>query len=240
MTSKLSRRGFLVSLIALGATYFLPEDATAEQVDQIWEEALKTPWYFEVNEWGTITEPDAGVAQRWGDVFEDIWPDDMETYRDVISTVDACVPLQSHFTVLASDEADRLAEIPPRQLGPKGRKLLASLEEDAFDGWRVWVKSEGDAGVARFRAAIEDWLQQPADAAQIAWFPVGYGAQGQAMAFFERMDWDERNALGVVIIEGDHPGSTYYAAELKVSIADANETAEALKLPFRFRPEGSA
>jgi hypothetical protein len=44
------------------------------------------------------------------------------------------------------------------------------------------------------------------------------------------------DALGVVIIEGEHPGSTYYAAELVRDIDDANRAAKAAGLPVRFVP----
>ncbi len=49
------------------------------------------------------------------------------------------------------------------------------------------------------------------------------------------MDPDVRDELGVVVAEGEHPGNTYYAAELRKSVYEANATAEALGLPFRFR-----
>jgi hypothetical protein len=52
------------------------------------------------------------------------------------------------------------------------------------------------------------------------------------------MDADHRDELGVVIVEGDHPGSDYFAAELRVEIADANRSAAKLGLPFRFRRKG--
>jgi hypothetical protein len=42
-------------------------------------------------------------------------------------------------------------------------------------------------------------------------------------------------ALGIVVVEGDRPGSSYYAAELRGSIDDANAAAAKLELPFRFR-----
>ena len=46
------------------------------------------------------------------------------------------------------------------------------------------------------------------------------------------------DALGVVIVEGDRPGSSYFAAELRNELADANAAAQRLGLPFRFRAEG--
>ncbi len=43
------------------------------------------------------------------------------------------------------------------------------------------------------------------------------------------------DALGVLIVEGEHPGSSYYAAELRNDIEEANGVAQSLGLPFRFK-----
>jgi len=41
--------------------------------------------------------------------------------------------------------------------------------------------------------------------------------------------------LGIVIVEGCHPGSTYYAAELRNDVDNANITARKLGLNYRFK-----
>jgi len=41
--------------------------------------------------------------------------------------------------------------------------------------------------------------------------------------------------LGIVIVEGCHPGSTYYAAELRNDVDNANITARKLGLKYRFK-----
>jgi hypothetical protein len=46
------------------------------------------------------------------------------------------------------------------------------------------------------------------------------------MSFFQEMDGKMLDALGVVIVEGDHPGSTYFAAELRGVMEDANTVTE--------------
>jgi hypothetical protein len=55
------------------------------------------------------------------------------------------------------------------------------------------------------------------------------------MSFFQDMDGEMLDALGVVIVEGDHPGSTYFAAELRGEMNVANAVAEREGLPFPFR-----
>jgi hypothetical protein len=59
------------------------------------------------------------------------------------------------------------------------------------------------------------------------------------MEFFESLPFATLEAIGVVIVEGDHPGSTYYAAELSGSIELANVKVAELELPFRFKKEGA-
>ena len=44
-------------------------------------------------------------------------------------------------------------------------------------------------------------------------------------------------SLGVEIVEGDHPGSPYIAAELSIPIAEANKKADAAGIFIRFHPQ---
>jgi hypothetical protein len=48
------------------------------------------------------------------------------------------------------------------------------------------------------------------------------------------MDREKRELLGVNIIEGEHPGSTYYAAEFHGDVEEANAIAAAEGIPVRF------
>lgn len=244
MSLKLNRRSFLQSLVALGASYVIPADATPAQIRKVWQEALAHPWHFEVNEWGTITEPDFVQNETWDDIFN-ICTGHLKTPDDVINEVNGCQPLINHFQHLADLEKDELSsdlETEPA-LGLLRqrhiRKIVKAIQDDPDDGWQDWIELEGMGGVQRFKEEIEDWLGLPADYDQSEWFPLNYGPQGQAKAFFESLDNDTLSTLGVVIIEGDHPGSTYYAAELRQSIKEANAAAEGLGLPFRFKPENS-
>jgi hypothetical protein len=63
---------------------------------------------------------------------------------------------------------------------------------------------------------------------------------GQDMAyqmFSEGCYADKARALGVEIVEGDHPGSSYIAAELSLPIAEANKKAEEAGFDIRFKNE---
>jgi hypothetical protein len=58
-----------------------------------------------------------------------------------------------------------------------------------------------------------------------------------ALYLFQDMSCTQLEVLGVSIIEGEFPGSSYFAAELDVSIEEANKSAEQAKIPIRFYRE---
>jgi hypothetical protein len=53
------------------------------------------------------------------------------------------------------------------------------------------------------------------------------------------MEPDDLEALGVEIVEGEHPGSTYYAAELRGDLGAANRVAVERGIPVRFLRQDS-
>lgn len=61
----------------------------------------------------------------------------------------------------------------------------------------------------------------------------GVTAQGAALLFWRDGDLDPAD-FGIVVVEGEHPGSSYYAAELRGSIEYANVQAQKLGAAVRF------
>ena len=59
----------------------------------------------------------------------------------------------------------------------------------------------------------------------------GATLQGAAIEFIHRMDGYDLGVIEVVIVEGDHPGGTYYAAELTVNLEAANKAASKAGIP---------
>ena len=241
----ITRRTFLAGLLSVGATIALPvplAQATPAQVNTAWKQLLKDPWYFEVNGHGTIVEADAEEPKIRSDVF-DVDLGRACTPDSLVQDVEGCTPLVSHFQRLAADELENIQyKLDDEDLTSTERKRLerlADVLDDPDDGWAAWVQLEGETGLPRFVGEVEDWLSSPIKGEDYQWFPIRSGAQGQAMAFFESMDNATLDALGVVIIEGEHPGSSYYAAELRQPIDEANEAAADLELPFRFKVEGT-
>jgi hypothetical protein len=207
---------------------------------------LPGPFYFfEVAEYGTLSDPGVPEPKLRADVFQSLSPGFIRSADDVISEIDGCTPLASHFSILAEehlasieaeleDEDSDLGFIKRRRLA----FLAAALQGDPDTGWRDWVAHEGDAGLDGFKEIIQDWLDAPVEWDEAEWFDSGWSGQSAALGFFSDLDAQVCKALGVVIIEGDRPGSSYYAAELRDEIANANQAARTLGLAFRFRAEG--
>lgn len=151
--------------------------------------------------------------------------------------------MRSHFQTLAADELEDVEmSSVDGEVDPARRARLLALQaalRDEDDGWQDWVKLEGQPGLARFRVEIDKWLSEPVNWSYSDFWPDGWSGQGMAMQFFQQLDRDVLNDLGVVIVEGEHPGSSYYAAELRDTIEQGNQAALRLGLPFRFREEAA-
>ncbi len=89
-------------------------------------------------------------------------------------------------------------------------------------------------GIAKARQDIRAWLGQPIDWQCLDDVPIHVGPQGLALAYFENLRVAHLEALGIDLVYGDRPGSTYYAAELRNDIDDANDVALALGLNTTF------
>ena len=228
------------SLIALGATIALPEKATRAQVSEVWEQVLRDPWFFEVNDAGTIAQPDEREPRVNSDVY-DIWVAFLKTPNDLIEEVDQYDELRGHFQSLAATELEDVEmQLDTEGLSGLKRKRLLALQaafEDEDNGWQDWVRLGGLQALPRHKDALDQWLAARVNWGQSDFWPRGWNSQGEALSFFQQLDGDIVDALGVVIIEGEHPGSSYYAAELRMPIAETNEASELLGLPFRFREE---
>ena len=201
--------------------------------------------FYEVAGHGTLTDPGVAGPKVRADVFERLSLGIIRTTDELICEVDDCVPLASHFSILAEahlasieeeleDEDSGLGSIARRRLA----FLAAALRHDPDTGWRDWVAHEGDPGLAGFKERIEDWLAEGIDWDEAEWFDSGWSGQDAALGFFSDLSAAVRKLLGVVIIEGEYPGSSYYAAELRGEIGPAKAAAQALGLAFRFRAQG--
>ena len=63
-----------------------------------------------------------------------------------------------------------------------------------------------------FCGEIDEWMTEPVNWFYSEFWPQGWSRQGRSLAFFSDLDAHVVKALGVKIVESEHPGSSYYAA----------------------------
>lgn len=220
----MDRREFLKSIFALGVSLSLPSfdvsSASADEIDTAWEQLKRKPFYFEVSEWGALTTAGMDFPVTRGECRNldqsDIASVDL-LLAAVVNQWDIEGIVGRAYLTSMNAEGDEY-EVPIN-------KLIAWLNatpsnfEYAQEQVQAWMDDtdldENDCEMANLR---------------------GNTGQGNALRFFRDGDLNNK-ALGIVIVEGDRPGSSYFAAELRHSIEDANAAAIELHLPFRFRAE---
>ena len=131
------------------------------------------------------------------------------------------------------------------QLESIAEDVVADCAEEAdvsgdIPEWEEWLAKASDDDVAYLESRIREWLDDKPDVgAEYEWLPPmnTLTPESRAYTFFKSQDDDLLDALGVVFVEGDHPGSTYFGAEFHGDIDEANRIAESENIPIRFVAE---
>ena len=224
----MNRREFLKSLVAFGVAVALPIDfATASgsstfnidtasdaEVDAILDSGA---YDFVVSEYGTISFADfvepATREEAYGysvDQLQDI--DDLQNFADSNTL---------HYRL------QRIYELE-----------LDDEPEDADFGWITWLNESPAEARKLIYDEVEKYLDEAPDfSEEWEYLPDSANAQGLAYRFFHSEDWELLDQLGVVIIDGEHPGSSYFAAELTIPVAEGNQRAKDLNVAYRFKAE---
>lgn len=182
--------------------------------------------WFEVDDCNTIRYADFEAPETRSDTYE-IYPGNPETPEELVEAAESCVPLQGliaeHYTNYRED--------------PGHPDRLLTLPEEPDDGWRDWVLALDTQIFTQLMDSVLAWFQEEPDwMYEEDYIPDLATAQGAALAYFN----DERELcqqLGIKIVEGEYPGSSYYAAELRGTVEAANAAAESAGLAIRFRRE---
>ena len=200
---------------------------------------------FEVTEGHTLrmanyAEPE--TRTEFYEVVADRWKG---SPQDLCDAMYECQPLAWAVNSIYSNFRDEVvADVGAAEVDAKLNKRrivalkerLKKLPEEPEEGATAWLlgltKSEFEANVV---PQIQEWFSEPPDwNFENDYLPQTGTAQGAALEFFRSMDADAVDLLGVNIVEGDRPDSSYYAAELRGHIDVANRAAEAAGLPVRF------
>ncbi len=212
------------------------------------EKILKKPSEFVVLRGGTLEMSGFIEATTRSEFYEDVESYWSGSPNDLDNAMGECQPLAwavqyIYFDVrnellYSLDEAEA-EENPNLHRIRNLRERIATLPAEPEDGAGYWLLglSSEDFQV-QVVPEIEKWFQSPPD-----WrFEDDYleetgTAQGAALSFFRDIYPDWADILEIDIIEGDRPGSTYYAAELPGDIEETNELAESEGIPVRFKKE---
>lgn len=206
---------------------------------------------FEVTEGGTLRMADYAEAETRAEFYEDVADRWEGSPQDLSDAMDDCQPLAWAVNSIYSDFRDEiLADIGAAETDAKHNKRriavlkarLKKLPEEPEEGASDWLlgltTSEFEANVV---PQIQEWFSEPPDwNFEDDYLPQAGTAQGAALEFFRNMDADSVDLLGVDIVEGEHPGSTYYAAELRGDVEAANTAAISCGLAVRFIRHGQA
>jgi hypothetical protein len=201
---------------------------------------------FEVDSGGTLKMAGFQEAETRADFYEDVANDWSCSPQALSDAMDRCQPLAWAVHSIYTDLRDELsADVLEAQSAGSGQKRrltalkarLRAMPEEPEVGAEAWLLAlttrEFDDWVT---PEIEKWFDsEPAWSFEDDYLPQTGTAQGAAMEFFQSMDADKVEVLGVVIVEGEHPGSSYYAAELTGEIDLANKAAADANIPVRFK-----
>ena len=225
----MNRRQFLKSLAAIGAAISFPIDlasASTKEVNDAWKVANLTPIVFTVAQHGTISIGDyvepGSRSEMYG--IEANWSNRQELIEVI----------QSNW------QLDDIAQSTMDEVLADSNSWAEPEDVISFDSWENWVAAASDDELTLLERNIRDWLEtQPDVSAEYEWLPPmnHVTPESSAYSFFKSQPDELLDALGIVFVEGDTPGSTYFGAELHYDIALVNETAESKNIPIRFISE---
>ncbi|MCX8496626.1 MAG: hypothetical protein ORN51_10630 [Akkermansiaceae bacterium] len=163
--------------------------------------------------------------------------EDFSTPESILAASIGCQPLHDILECAYLDhretlqnEADSLKDSQEPANRAKHIELntkLKNLPPQCDKGLAQWITQLNEKQFDLLQAEATEWSRRP---------PGNDEEDGQeaALNYFRDLDSDICELLGVSIIEGDHPGSSYFAAELDKSIEDANKIAIEHGIQIRF------
>ncbi len=246
----ISRRQFLklASSIGLGIA-IAPlnlDAATAKNIDHLWKDANDAPMLFDVTEYGTLSIADYPEPKVRSDVYNlpHGWD---ESPSDLALAVSTCMPL----SWFAADLHREALEIKYQSAHDSLLELIGcpsaviKIMSNARKNWgdsdcpevvQEWLEKLNPTDFEDTVVVVKAWLDaEPNWSYEYEYFDDSANGQSAALSFFRTIDYDSISGIEIDIVEGEHPGSTYYAAELNMDPDEANEIALREGIPLRFR-----
>ena len=249
----------MVAAVAVPAVIRNFNELVEEEVAAAWEVAQENPMVFVCDEYRTISLLDFIEPQFRRELYflEEAY---FDTPEGMYEAAEGCEP----FRWFLNDQYYEFWELLDRYCRSESgaspieaarldsaSMIEAVLEWNAAYAWAddpydedlgLWLKVIGDAGFSQLRSkALEWWNARPDNSDEWDHFREAADGQAYAYQFFGVLsDPELRESLGIRIVEGDSPGSSYLGAELIVPAEEANAAAVRLGLPFRFRTQTEA
>ena len=149
---------------------------------------------------------------------------------------DSCIPLAWFVADLHREALEEHLDSIDESLQIKSNIRKRWGDSDSPEVIQEWL---GNLKGKEFKSVIQDidrWLAaEPNWTFESEYFEAWADGQRAALNFFRAIDLDSISGIHIDIVEGEHPGSTYYAAELAMDLEDANAIAAHEGIPLRFR-----
>lgn len=204
--------------------------------------------YFEVSDSGTIKIRDFSPPEERQEVYG-VYFDDVKTKSGLFDAIETCPPLLSaiheiylhHRDELENDllAAREMGTLAPGSFIEKLEAKLLKMPDEPWGNAKKWaVQLSNDQFNRHVLEPLRPWFtEEPDSVGEEDYIPNSATAWGCAIDYFEMEDSEDLDAVGVYIVEGECPGSTYYAAELQKDVETANAIAKQRELSFRFVKE---
>ena len=180
---------------------------------------------FTVQDSGALSMDGITAPETRAEAY-DLSPDFLRDADGLLSAAEDCPPLRWYLDLKFEDAKETAQTSDP-----------AASSKEAEPELEDWLASLPEPQLAALIEEVREWLLEEPDWGQEDdYIPSTHQPQGAALEFFQDWSAEDLKAVGIVIVEGEYPGSTYYAAELRKAPYSANVIAWQRKLPVWFTP----
>jgi len=158
-----------------------------------------------------------------------------ENYKDALERLGETPDIERFDSLRYAFERAFVDYIEQKQDEDDPNWIEISADDHAQEHVLEWAGQLEIENKVKYEEILSGWIGSPIDwGNEYECFYEIESGQGAAYDFFRNEDSDLLDALGIQVVEGDHPGSSYYAAELRGDIATANKVAANRGLNLRF------
>ncbi|MFB9147128.1 hypothetical protein ACFFU2_11455 [Halomonas alkalicola] len=196
---------------------------------------------FEVDDSGTLSLAGYEAPKTRSDIYDvdKRWHESPERLRfameDCPALMEAVHNIYSRYWMGDGPRGARTSK--QRKLIDRVIEQTRHLASDPEDGMGLWFMMMGPETFQEVLVAdVNDWLSSDIDWTwdDTSGISLPLNGQDAAYEYLKDLPANEMDAIGIVLVEGDVPGSSYYAAELTSPPQRATAAARALGRPLEF------